>query len=697
MASTALVFSFLLKCVFVAAQLSSSSLESHPDVLDLGFSFDPVKPAYWTNLPHHRRTPFSVSPDGKSAYLAYLDSSDTNVHVAQVDPTTFAAVGTPVTVKDGKEAGGLVAQNDGFALLTNVAVTGTDAPPSNTPVPVIVRYQNGQETWRTFVAGPGVHADFGLAMAPDMNGDLVYSESAKLYGAYFVVTDYTGNAKGHFGDSIEYVDDTGSNQTITGATSAWGCSHNTGIAFEAADEPPFASVCAEDHGSIWLNTKTQGMSGQKIAGENTTNGASGEPMGGMSGSYSALANFPGTTQYIFAWATRGCVNLTPDSWMGNGFTQCSPRTMNHNVAISLMSDKQTMTGAQAISTVGAPSGDDQLNLVTTGTIDRSNVHVATFDSSTALVTWEEIASPSCTDVAMGCSGTFTGAYYQAVDSSGKTLGDPISSNDVYVSGDIVNIGDKLCWPYVNTAWDLSKPSGYGSQGTTTTKMSFACIPNGGAGSGSASNSSSNATASAPATSAAATSAAATSAVASPSIIATDSVSTGAAVQVPSPTPISSDAAPSSTAAAVSEAVPTPEPSSSDVASAPESSSSITTPTTNESAPVPTPTPADPAPEPEPSTPTDPTPSSSSTPTETPITTITTPPVSPSASPSSGSGSGSGSDPAPPSPTQQQQAFQQILKLLEQLLALFKSSNSNGEGAEAASKVKARRHARDVGV
>lgn len=606
--------------------------------------------------------------------------------MTQVDPATFASVGTPVTVTGGKEAGGLVAQNDGFALLTNVAVTGTNAPPSGTPVPVIVRYQNGQETWRTFVAGPGVHEDFGLAMAPDMNGDLVYSPTAKMYGAYFVVTEYTGNAAGHFGDSIEYVDDTGANHTITGATSAWGCSHNTGIAFEAAEQPPFASICAEDHGSIWLNTKTQGMSGQKIAGENTTNGASGEPMGGMSGSYSALANFPGTTQYIFAWATRGCVNLTPDSWMGNGFTQCSPRTMNHNVAISLLTDKQTMAGAQAISTVGAASGDDQLNLVTTSSIDRSNVHVATFDSSNALVTWEEIASPTCKDIAMGCSGTFTGAYYQAVDSTGKKLGDPISSNDVYVSGDIVNIGEKLCWPYVNTAWDLSKAVGYGSKGTTATKMSFACISNGNGGGSTAPSNSSSSNATAPANNSTATSPAVSS------IIASGSVSTGMAVQVPSATAVSSSDA-------ASEALPTPEPIATDSVSlssaggdssiptpepeAPSASSlSMTDPLPTDSIPT---DPSAPAPTDSTASPTDPSPPSSPS--------LTSPSSNPTST--SGLGSGSGSDSSSPSP-QAQAALQQILKLLQQLLALFKS-NANVSQTTASARIKARRHARDVVV
>ena len=414
----------------------------------------------------------------------------------------------------------------------------------------MVRYTSGKETWRTFLGGPGVHEADGLSMSPDMNGDLVFSEKAGLYGAYFVVTDYEGWAEGHFGDSIQYVDTTGKLQTISGASSAWGCSHNTGIAFEAADAAPFASICAEDHGSIWLNTKTLGMSndGVKISGENVTNGASGEPMGGMSGSYSSLASFPDTTKYIFAWRTRGCKDLTADSWMGNGYTQCSQRTSNGNVAIAVLSDKFTMVGEQAISTVGAADGDSQLNLLTTGTTDdRSNVHAATFSSTNALVTWEEISSPRCTDIAFGCSGTFSGSYFQLVDSTGKKVGEPVSSTDTYVAGDIVNIGNKLCWPYVNAAWSLSSAVGYGSSGPSASKISFACISAGGS-SGTTPPASSSAPAPAPTTSVAVTSAAATPAPTSASAPAQPITSQiGAASSVVSAPPSSAAApAPSAT-------------------------------------------------------------------------------------------------------------------------------------------------------
>lgn len=199
-------------------------------------------------------------------------------------------------------------------------------------------------------------------------------------------------------------------------------------------------------------------------------------VGGMSGSYSVLANFPGSTQYIFAWASRGAVDLTQDSWLGAPYTNCTPRTLNHNVAIALLTNKSSLTGPEASSTVGAESGDDQINWITTGSVDRSNVHVATFDGSNALVTWEEIASPNCSYPAMGCSGTFTGSYFLQVDNMGNKLGSPISAMDVFVAGDIVNMGaGRLCWPYVDMVWDLSLPVDGGLPVTSTSEMSFACI------------------------------------------------------------------------------------------------------------------------------------------------------------------------------------------------------------------------------
>ena len=481
---TMLSTTVLLSCsiaTLAAAANPSLKLKNYVDTLDLSFSFNPTIAAYWTGLPHHRRTPFALSPDGTIGYIAYLDASGSDVHVQHIDVATMKPIHSTVTIKNVKEAGGLVGHTRGFALLGNepIAASVANAPPGNTPVPAIYRYHNGKQQWKTFVAGPGVHADDGLSMAPDMNGDLVWSNEAELYGAYFVVTDYTGFTEGHFGDSIQYVNENGTLQTIDGASSSWGCSHNTGIAFEAADQPPYASICAEDQGAIWLNTQTQGMTndGVKISNENTTNGASGEPMGGMSGSYSALARFVNSTSYIFAWVSRGAVDLAENTWMGDGYTNCQNRTNGRRTAIALFGDKNTKVGAQATSQVGAKNGDSQVIWITSSIgPDRSNAHVAVFDDQYALVTWEEIGAPSCDFVAMGCSGEFTGTYFQLVDKAGEKIGEPLKSMNTFVAGDMITLNDgRICWPYVSMDWRLDLPVGGGLPDVTTKKMSFACM------------------------------------------------------------------------------------------------------------------------------------------------------------------------------------------------------------------------------
>lgn len=547
-----------LSAAVSAEGLTDSSMTTYVDSLALTSNFDPVKAAYWTGYPHHRRTPFAVSPDGSTAYLAYLDGSETDVHIQKVDPATFEAQGDTVTVSGAKEAGGLVAHDDGFALLTNEAMPSatTNAPADSTPVAVLYRFDAaGTQTWKTWLGGPEDDNSFGHMASSDLNGDLVYSNTTGRYAAYFVVTAYDGDASGHFGDSIRYVEDSsGDIVAIDGASSDWGCSHNTGIALEAADAAPYASVCTEDQGAIWLNSQGQGMTtvGTKVSNENTTNGAGGEALGGMSGSYSSLARWQDGAGYILAWVSRGAVDLYANSWMGDGYTASYNRTNGRNVAIATFSDKYTMVQDQASSTVGATSGDSQVNWITTGTkADQSNAHVATFDATNALVTWEEIADPFCEYIAFGCRGTFTGSYFQLVSGqgNGSAVGEPLVKDDVYVSGDLVTMNDgRICWPYVSMDWDLSGVVGWGSTSTNVTKMSFACVSLD--GSSSSSSGSPSASGSVPASSsssaAATTSVAAAAASTSTSSVAVageNASSTPAASS--SPTPVAT-AAPTTT-------------------------------------------------------------------------------------------------------------------------------------------------------
>ena len=233
------------------------------------------------------------------------------------------------------------------------------------------------------------------------------------------------------------------------------------------------------------------MSGPKIANENATQFSVGEPMGGYGGSYSVLARFPGTTTHLFAWRTRGAINLELNEFMEYAkHNDCGSyqRTPNGNVAVAVLRDKATLVGPSAIAQPGARDGDAQVQLVTTGaTIDHSNVRIEAFDGSSAMLSWEQIDAPACDKPSYGCKGAFAGTYFQQVDAAGAKVGAPIKRDDVFVSGDLVRMPDgRLCWPYVNGLdWDLSVPINPRAPNATVTTMSFACMTLAGAANGTA--------------------------------------------------------------------------------------------------------------------------------------------------------------------------------------------------------------------
>jgi hypothetical protein len=207
-------------------------------------------------------------------------------------------------------------------------------------------------------------------------------------------------------------------------------------------------------------------------------------VGGTSGSYSILARFADTPSYIFTWVSRGAKDLVADKFL-QGQTAAKARWTNRNVAIAVLKDKATLAGQPATSKFGSADGDSQVNWITTGKNDRSNAHAATFDATTALLTWEEIAEAgmTCTFDAMDCQGNFSGTFFQLVDSSGKKLGAPFSSMNVTVAGDMVTMPDgRICWPYMDMPWRLNgNPANGGgmvmggAQRPTYRKMSFACM------------------------------------------------------------------------------------------------------------------------------------------------------------------------------------------------------------------------------
>ncbi|RUS15944.1 hypothetical protein BC937DRAFT_91776 [Endogone sp. FLAS-F59071] len=429
-------------------------LNLFPNHLTLGSSFNYIIPGY-NGIAHHRRTPFAVAPNGNS-YVAYL-VDDGHVHVQQLDKN-LKAVGAEVKVS-GYEASGLVAHNDGFALLTRQNAS----TPNGETVATLVRVKGTTIAWDVALNGP-THAVTGWGTSSDvLDGDLTWN--GQYYGAYFIVHGYEGGAQGHYGDSIEYVNANG--QIYTGPYSNnWGCSHNEGIAILETQQLPFLTLCSNDwHTGIFLNTDTRSMSGPKISNDQTWAGYGGEPFGGEGGSYSNVAPFE-NGRYIVAWQTRGAKLVSTDA-QDNTVLDVTARWDVHNVAISILKNKSTPLATVPLTSGGA--GDTNVNWITkTAIVDHVNVRVAAYGKNQAVVTWEQVINPECS--AGTCTGKFVGTYFQLVDSNGAKVGSPLLTTKVTVAGDmrVMPNGD-IVWPYVNVQWD---PSAQGTPAYTNT-LSFA--------------------------------------------------------------------------------------------------------------------------------------------------------------------------------------------------------------------------------
>lgn len=92
--------------------------------------------------------------------MAYLDSTYASVVVQPIDPSTFAAKGPAVSIEKAKEVSGIVAQDDGFAVLVNIDTEGVKFP-----IATIIRYQGTKKAWERPINGPTVNSGKGVSIS----------------------------------------------------------------------------------------------------------------------------------------------------------------------------------------------------------------------------------------------------------------------------------------------------------------------------------------------------------------------------------------------------------------------------------------------------------------------------------------------------------------------------------------------------
>ncbi|WP_328751355.1 hypothetical protein OHT57_38235 [Streptomyces sp. NBC_00285] len=399
----------------------------------------PYLSAGYNNTREWTRTATAVAPNGT---LRVAWPASDGVHVT---PLTSAGKrsGADTVVKGAKEVGGLVAHNDGFALLTRVA----DTNKWKETAAAIVRYTGAGKTWTTKLTGTASHDT-----SPTLDGQLTWNGSK--YGAYFVVHGAGGFADGHFGDKLSYVSAKGAKP---GGGWGWGCSHNEGIALHAESTGNFTSLCFDDWRSgLFVST---GIGAPDVAPVVQREQCWAGYCGGTFPSRTGDLVKSSTGRYVTAFASRGAASAkkNPDDSSGRGWT-VKPKTGTHQVAVAFLKNRNSGPG-KAVYLTNAP-----------GT-EHVNVHVAPYGKDRLLVSWESLKNPKCASGT--CTGTFTGTHLRLIDWNGKLQSaDKVVS--ARISGDIaVQKDGTLNWAYAPVTPTYASP--LNSTSPTSTSLRIASL------------------------------------------------------------------------------------------------------------------------------------------------------------------------------------------------------------------------------
>ncbi|WP_152628222.1 hypothetical protein [Streptacidiphilus neutrinimicus] len=186
----------------IAANISLSTIK-------LSSAFSYLSPG-GDGMPQWTRTVTAVAPDGR---LEVAWQAANAVHVTPVDQW-LRRTGPDAVITGAHEIGGLVAFNDGFALLTRFA----DHNRWGETAAELIRVRNGHVAFAVKLTGAASHDT-----SPMLDGQLSWNGSR--YAAVFTVHGAGGSENGRWGDKMVYVSDSG--RMLSGGR-AWGCRGDAG-------------------------------------------------------------------------------------------------------------------------------------------------------------------------------------------------------------------------------------------------------------------------------------------------------------------------------------------------------------------------------------------------------------------------------------------------------------------------------------
>jgi hypothetical protein len=418
----------------LSADLSSTTLT-------LGESTSYLQSGY-NELPEWTRIDTEAAPNG-DVYVAWQASD--GIHVTPLSESG-QRTGSDIVVDGAREVGGLVALDDGFALLTRMADTQSNI--WNETAAYLVRYSaSGTRLWSTKLTGTSTDDT-----APVLDGALRWDGTR--FGAYFVIHGAGGPASGHFGDTLIYVGAGGSVEPAADGGWSWGCSHNEGIALWPISGRPFAAECYDDWRSGLFVATGIGApdNAPVIQRAQCWAGYCGGILGGLVRSPS------GRFATLFSSRGEASEELNPADSSGRGWSVTSVWN-THQVAVEFLNSTATEPTGSPVYLTDEPS------------TDHVNPRIAPYGAADYLVSWESVSDASCD--AGTCTGSFSGTHIRVLNSSGSFLTSDLVIPE-HIAGDIAVLPNgSLMW--TGPAATPSYSGALSGSGPTTNELTVAIL------------------------------------------------------------------------------------------------------------------------------------------------------------------------------------------------------------------------------
>ncbi len=409
------------------------------------------RPGY-DRFPVDERLALAVQPDGQ-AQLAWLEVSPATVAGGPAQPPVGVHV-TPLgtdlrrragqsdaLVPTGEEVAGLVAHDDGFALLTRDLNPGAPIHLDDIPtVAYLVRFRDGAEWWRKPLTGDLSESlpEANTLYSPFLDGQLAWNGS--VYGAYFVVRGGVGDpAEGFWRDALVFRDSLGGTPPPTMPQLAHGCQNNGGIrlirdrgksnlmASTWATLPDLTGLCVQQASP---ELKLTSLEAHRFVSDQEVSWAG------------------------YAGARLGSLVKVADGylvfWLSQGDAAQAELRQGHDIRMARLDHD--------FNVVAGPTWVTR----TPGT-QEWNLHVAPYGENHLLMIYEDIAiSGSAFDHGAMYLGTYRGTHLALLDGSGLLLADELLQDRplaITANAEPVLLpGGDVAWPFVNPSPDYTSPT-----------------------------------------------------------------------------------------------------------------------------------------------------------------------------------------------------------------------------------------------